>query len=111
LQVKQCVELERHFESHFQDSFDQINIAFAESVSSLRKAEISFVVLQKDAYYRIEKVEKKELHEHQDISIDRVAEYARQSSEIDHRAANKRFDEDARSAFNQSNERSQELQL
>jgi hypothetical protein len=53
----------------------------------LRRAELSFALLQKDAHHNIEKIEKEELHEHQDIQIDRLIEHFRQSAEIDHRAA------------------------
>jgi hypothetical protein len=53
----------------------------------LRQAELSFALLQKDAHHYIEKVEKEELHERQDIQIDRLIEHFRQSAESDHRAA------------------------
>jgi hypothetical protein len=52
----------------------------------LRRIELSFVLFQKNAHHDIEKVEKEELHEHQDIQIDRLVEHFRQSAEIDHRA-------------------------
>jgi hypothetical protein len=53
----------------------------------LRRAELSFALFQKNAHHCIEKIEEKELHEHQDIQIDRFIEHFRQKAEIDHRAA------------------------
>jgi hypothetical protein len=87
MQIKQCIEIERHFESRIESSREQIDFAFSESVSSLRQIELSFALLQKDAHHCIEKIEKKELHERQNIQIDRLIEHSRQSAEIDHRAA------------------------
>jgi hypothetical protein len=87
MQIRQCIEIERHFESRTESSREQINLAFSESVSSLRRAELSFTLFQKDAHHCTEKVEKEELHERQDIQIDRLIEHSRQNAEIDHRAA------------------------
>jgi hypothetical protein len=87
MQIKQCIEIERHFESRIESSREQIDLAFFESVSSLRRIELSFALLQKDAHHCIEKIEEKELHERQNIQIDRFIEHFRQSAEIDHRAA------------------------
>jgi hypothetical protein len=86
MQVKQCIEIERHFESRTESSREQTDLASSESVSSLRRVELSFVLLQKDAHHCIEKVEEKELHKRQNIQIDRLIEHFRQSAEIDHRA-------------------------
>jgi hypothetical protein len=87
MQIKQCIEIERHFESRIENSREQIDLAFSESVSSLRRIELSFVLFQKNAHHCIEKIEEEELHERQDIQIDRFIEHFRQSAEIDHRAA------------------------
>jgi uncharacterized protein with PIN domain len=87
MQIKQCIEIERHFESRIESFREQIDLASSVSVSSLRRVELSFALLQKDAHHCIEKVEKEELHERQDIQIDRLIEHFRQNAEIDHRAA------------------------
>jgi hypothetical protein len=87
MQIKQCIEFERHFESSTESSREQIDFAFSESVSSLRRAELSFALLQKNAHHCIEKVEEEELHERQNIQIDRLIKHFRQNVEIDHRAA------------------------
>jgi hypothetical protein len=87
MQIKQCIEIERHFESRTENSREQIDFASFESVSSLRRVELLFTLLQKNAHHCTEKVEKKELHERQNIQIDRLIEHFRQSAEIDHRAA------------------------
>jgi hypothetical protein len=87
MQIKQCIENERHFESRSKNSREQIDLAVSESVSSLRRVELSFALFQKNAHHCIEKVEKEKLHERQDIQIDRLIEHFRQSAEIDHRAA------------------------
>jgi hypothetical protein len=87
MQIRQCIEIERNFESRTESSREQTDVAFSESVSNLRRVELSFVLLQKDAHHCIEKIEKKELHERQNIQIDRLIEHFRQSAEIDHRAA------------------------
>jgi hypothetical protein len=87
MQIKQCIEIERHFESRTESSREQTDFASSEFVSNLRRAELSFALLQKDAHHCIEKVEKEELHERQNIQIDRLIEHFRQSAEIDHRAA------------------------
>jgi hypothetical protein len=87
MQIRQCIEIERHFESRIENSREQTDFAFSESVSNLRRAELSFALLQKDAHHCIEKIEKKELHKRQDIQIDRLIEHFRQNAEIDHCAA------------------------
>ncbi len=86
MQIRQCIEIERHFESRIESSREQTDFASSELVSSLRRAELSFALFQRDAYHCTEKVEKEELHERQDIQIDRLIEHFRQSAEIDHRA-------------------------
>jgi hypothetical protein len=87
MQIKQCIEIKRHFESRAENSREQTDFAFSESISNLRRIELLFALLQRDAHHCIEKVEKKELHERQNIQIDRLIEHFRQSVEIDHRAA------------------------
>jgi hypothetical protein len=87
MQIRLCIEIERHFESRTESSCEQTDLASSESVSSLRRAELSFALLQKNAHHCIEKFEKEELHERQDIQIDRLIEHFRQNAEIDHRAA------------------------
>jgi hypothetical protein len=87
MQIKQCIEIERHFESRIENSREQTDFAFFESVSNLRRIELSFALFQKDAHHYIKKVEKKELHERQSIQIDRFIKHFRQSAEIDYRAA------------------------
>jgi hypothetical protein len=87
MQIKQCIEIERHFESRIESSREQTDFASSESVSSLRRAELSFALFQRNAHHCTEKVEKEELHERQDIQIDRLIEHFRQSAEIDHCAA------------------------
>jgi hypothetical protein len=87
MQIKQCIEIERHFESRTESSREQTDLASSEFVSSLRRIELSFALFQRDAHHCTEKVEKEELHERQDIQIDRLIEHSRQSAEIDHRAA------------------------
>jgi hypothetical protein len=87
MQIKQCIEIGRHFESRIESSREQTDLAFSEFVSSLRRIELSFALFQKDAHYCTEKVEKEELHERQDIQIDRLIKHSRQNAEIDHRAA------------------------
>jgi hypothetical protein len=86
MQIKQCIEIERHFELRIENSREQTDFASSEFVLSLRRAELSFALLQKNAHHGTEKIEKKELHERQDIQIDRFIEHFRQNAEIDHRA-------------------------
>jgi hypothetical protein len=59
MQIEQCVKIWRHSQSHSQNTRWQANVAFNESVSSLRNAELSFALLSRDSYYNSEKVEKK----------------------------------------------------
>jgi hypothetical protein len=59
----------------------------------------------------LKKSKKKELHERQDVQIDRSFKHFRQSLEINDCATFKWFDEDLWSSFRQSNERTQKLQL
>jgi hypothetical protein len=87
MQIKQCIEIERHFESRIENAREQIDFASSESVSNLRRVELSFALLQKDAHHCTEKVEEEELHKRQNIQIDRFIEHSRQNAEIDHRAA------------------------
>jgi hypothetical protein len=87
MQIRQCIEIERHFESRTENSCEQTDFAFSEFVSSLRRTELSFALFQRNAHHCIEKVEEEELHERQDIQIDRLIEHFRQNAEIDHRAA------------------------
>jgi hypothetical protein len=87
MQIKQCIENERHFESRIESFCEQTDFASSESVLNLRQIELSFALFQKDVHHCIEKIEKEELHERQDIQIDRLIEHFRQSAEIDHRAA------------------------
>jgi hypothetical protein len=63
MQIRQCIEIKRHFESRIESSREQIDFAFSEFVSNLRRIELSFALLQKNAHHCIEKVEKEELHE------------------------------------------------
>jgi hypothetical protein len=87
MQIKQCIEIERHFESRIESFREQTDFASSEFASSLRRVELSFALFQKNAHHCIEKIEKEELHERQNIQIDRLIEHFRQSAEIDHRAA------------------------
>jgi hypothetical protein len=75
MQIRQCIEIERFLKSRIESSREQIDFASFESVSSLRRAELSFALLQRDAHHCIEKVETEELHERQDIQIDRFIEH------------------------------------
>ncbi len=111
MQVKQRVKIWRYFESHFQNTRWQVNVAFNESVSSMRRAELSSSLFSRDTYYNFEKVEKKELHERQNVQIDRSFKHFRQSSEISDRATYQRFNKDSWSFFCQSNEQTQKSQL
>jgi hypothetical protein len=86
MQIKQCIEIERHFESRIESFREQTDFAFSEFVSNLRRIELSFALLQKDAHHCTEKVEEEELHERQDIQIDRFIKHFRQNAEINHRA-------------------------
>jgi hypothetical protein len=58
MQIEQRVKIWRHFESHFQNTRWQVNVAFNESVSSMRRVELSFSLFSRDTYYNSEKVEK-----------------------------------------------------
>jgi hypothetical protein len=63
MQIKQCIEIERHFESRIESSCEQTDFASFEFVSNLRRAELSFALFQKNAHHCTEKVEEEELHE------------------------------------------------
>jgi hypothetical protein len=111
MQVEQRVKIWRYFESHFQDIHWQVNVAFNESISSMRRVELSFSLFSRDTYYNFKKVEKKELHERQSVQIDRFFKHFWQSSEISDRATCQRFNEDSWSSFCQSDEWTQKSQL
>ncbi len=59
MQIEQCVKIKWHFQSHFQNIREQVDDAFDEFVSSLRRARLSFALFSWDSYYSSEKVEKK----------------------------------------------------
>jgi hypothetical protein len=59
MQIEQRVKIWRHLESHFQNIRWQVNVAFNEFVSSMRRVELSSWLFSRNTYYNFEKIEKK----------------------------------------------------